>query len=100
MQNGWRVELVYLALPTVQLSHDRVAERVAHGGHDIPSEAIDRRFARSLRNLFALYAGKVSRTRCYLNSGDAPTAVFFQYQNEVEVSDEAAYQYLRSEAGL
>lgn len=100
MQSGWRVELVYLALPNVQLSHDRVAERVAHGGHDIPSEAIDRRFARSLRNLFALYAGKVSRTRCYLNSGDAPTAVYFQYQNEVEVSDEAAYQYLRSEAGL
>lgn len=100
MQSGWRVELVYLALPNVQLSHDRVAERVAHGGHDIPFEAIDRRFARSLRNLFTLYAGKVSRTRCYLNSGDAPTAVFFQYQNEVEVSDEAAYQYLRSEAGL
>lgn len=100
MQSGWRVELVYLALPNVQLSHDRVAERVAHGGHGVPPEAIDRRFARSLRNLFTQYAGKVSRTRCYLNSGDAPIAVFFQYQNEIEVSDDAVYQHLRNEAGL
>lgn len=100
MQSGWRVELVYLALPNVRLSHDRVAERVAHGGHGIPSDAIDRRFARSLRNLFTQYAGKVSRTRCYLNSGAAPIAVFFQYQNEIEISDDAVYQQLRNEAGL
>ena len=31
--DGWRVELLYLALPSVELSHRRVAERVAHGGH-------------------------------------------------------------------
>lgn len=55
MQSGWRVEMPYLALPDVQLSHDRVAERVAHGGHDIPAQAIERRFARSLYNLFELY---------------------------------------------
>lgn len=29
--SGWRVELVYLALPSVELSILRVAERVAHG---------------------------------------------------------------------
>ncbi|CAM5792537.1 zeta toxin family protein [Castellaniella caeni] len=100
MQDGWRVELVYLALLHVQLSHDRVAERVEHGGHNIPPEAIDRRFARSLRNLFTLYSGKVSRARCYLNSGDSPSAVFFQHQNDIEISDMAVYRHLRNEAGL
>jgi hypothetical protein len=45
-------------MPSVEMSHLRVAERVAHGGHDIPAVAIERRFARSMRNLFALYAGK------------------------------------------
>lgn len=29
---GWRVELLYLALPSAELSRLRVAERVAHGG--------------------------------------------------------------------
>jgi len=31
---GWRIELIYLALPSVAMSRFRVAERVAHGGHD------------------------------------------------------------------
>jgi predicted ABC-type ATPase len=31
---GWRVELFYLALPNVELSQQRVAERVAHGPFD------------------------------------------------------------------
>jgi hypothetical protein len=29
------VELVYLSLPSVQLSVQRVAERVVHGGHNV-----------------------------------------------------------------
>lgn len=29
---GWRVELIYLALPSAEMSRLRVAERVAHGG--------------------------------------------------------------------
>jgi len=33
---GWQVGLIYLALPSVELSTLRVAERVAHGGHRTP----------------------------------------------------------------
>ena len=33
--HGWRVELIYLALPSVEMSKLRVLERVAHGGHNI-----------------------------------------------------------------
>ncbi|GAB4260913.1 MAG: hypothetical protein Kow0065_11310 [Methylomicrobium sp.] len=33
--DGWRVEMIYLALPSVEMSKLRVAERVAHGGHNI-----------------------------------------------------------------
>lgn len=100
MQSGWRIEMSYLALPNVRLSHDRVTERVTHGGHSIPAQAIERRFARSLHNLFELYAPRVSLTRCYLNSLDDPVLVFTQRGNCVEVFDEAVYRHLRSEAGL
>ncbi|MBE9062392.1 zeta toxin family protein [cf. Phormidesmis sp. LEGE 11477] len=48
---GWLIELLYLALPSVETSKLRVAERVAHGGHSIPMRDIERRFPRSLRNL-------------------------------------------------
>lgn len=35
--DGWRVELIYLALPSVEMSKLRVAERVAHGGPHLPA---------------------------------------------------------------
>jgi predicted ABC-type ATPase len=97
---GWRVELIYLALPNVEMSRLRVAERVAHGGHDIPADAIERRFARSLRNLFLRYAPAVDRTRCYINSGTAPIPVFAQRAGERRIIDRDMVAHLEREAGL
>lgn len=48
---GYRVELIYICLDSPQLSIERVAFRVRNGGHDIPTEAILRRYPRSLANL-------------------------------------------------
>ncbi len=76
--DGWRVELIYLALPSAEMSRLRVAERVAHGGHNISAEDIARRFPRSLHNLFHLFAPQVDQTRCFMNSGKNPELVFQQ----------------------
>ncbi len=35
MRDGWRVRLIYLALPNVEMSKLRVAEQVTHEGHAI-----------------------------------------------------------------
>jgi predicted ABC-type ATPase len=35
---NWNVELIYLALPSLAMSTLRVAERVRHGGHDVPKK--------------------------------------------------------------
>lgn len=97
---GWRVELIYLALPNVAMSRMRVAERVAHGGHNIPLEDIDRRFPRSLRNLLNKFGGLTDRTRCFMNSGEIPELVFVQQGNERTVIDDRLFNILREEAGL
>lgn len=85
LSQGWRVELVYLALPSMEMSHLRVAERVFHGGHDIPLKDIHRRFPRSLHNLLTLYAPGVSHARCFMNTGRTPDLVFEQsgYQRHI-----------------
>ena len=84
--DGWRVELIYLALPNAEMARLRVAERVRHGGHDIPVPDIERRFLRSLENLFSAYSLIADRTVCLLNSGEAPEAVFTQRGDEQEVT--------------
>jgi predicted ABC-type ATPase len=95
---GWRVELFYLALPSVEMSRLRVAERVAHGGHSIPTDAIARRFPRSLANLLDVYAAEVDETRCFLNSGPEPEIVFVQVGELRTVRNQAIYDHLVSEA--
>jgi predicted ABC-type ATPase len=52
---GYRVQIFYVALPSAALAVNRVALRVKLGGHNIPQADIERRFQRSLHNLFELY---------------------------------------------
>lgn len=50
-RRGYEVELVYIRLASVALALERVAARVARGGHDVPPQDVVRRFSRSLENL-------------------------------------------------
>ena len=75
---GWRVVLIYLALPSMEMSMLRVAERVAHGGHNIPATDIERRFARSLSNLLNVFSFEVDACHCFMNSASQPELVFEQ----------------------
>lgn len=50
-RKGWQVNLIYVGIDNVQTSIERVAQRVAAGGHNVPQEDIRRRSARSLANL-------------------------------------------------
>ena len=52
---GYSIHIVYLWLPSVEIAVARVAERVRAGGHDVPPEAVRRRFDRGRRNFFTLY---------------------------------------------
>ncbi|CDG52800.1 conserved hypothetical protein [Halomonas sp. A3H3] len=98
LSEGWRVELVYLALPSVEMSRLRVAERVSHGGHDIPSKDIQRRFPRSLRNLLTLFAPCVTRARCFMNDGDMPELVFEQRGSKRDIINDPYFQLICKES--
>lgn len=54
-ETGYRVHLLFLALPDVRSAQERVAMRVKFGGHNIPNDIVRRRFNAGLRNLFHLY---------------------------------------------
>jgi predicted ABC-type ATPase len=96
--DGWQVELFYLALPSVEVSKLRVAERVAHGGHNIPVRDIQRRFPRSLHNLLNEFSHRVDRCLCFMNDGESPLLVFEQVGENRDVRHEDYYQLLQKEA--
>ena len=95
--DGWRVELIYLALPSVKMSKLRVAERVAHGGHNIPVADIERHLPRGLRHLFSDFSHRVGRCVCFMNDGETPVLVFEQHGNDRDVVDDDSCRLLLEE---
>lgn len=71
---GTEVHVWYAGLATPELHIARVRARVARGGHDIPEEAIRRRFGHSRLNLIMLLPVLAS-LRVYDNSAEADPAV-------------------------
>ena len=69
-QSGYRVKIIFLKLCTVDVAIERVAQRVAHGGHQIPQDTIRRRFEKGLWNLEHLYQPIVDSWSVFNNSGD------------------------------
>ena len=96
---GWIVELIYLALPTVEMSKQRVAERVKHGGHNIPSSDIERRFPRSLKNLLKEYSEIVDRCMCFMNDSEEPELIFEQRGDTRNIHNKINYEELFKGAG-
>lgn len=97
---GWRIELIYLALPNVEMSKLRVAERVAHGGHNIPITDIERRFQRSLKHLLVDFSPIVDCAYCFMNSNNAPELIFEQSLSIRNIINTELYQLLLQEANL
>lgn len=56
IEAGYRVELHFVGVNNIRKSRERVAERVAQGGHDIPAADIERRFEQAYRNAERLSA--------------------------------------------
>ena len=97
---GWRIELIYLALPSAEMSRLRVLERVTHGGHNIPVSAIERRFPRSLHNLLTEFSCLADQTYCYMNDGKVPVLIFEQQEKNRKIVNEPLFNHLLQQAEL
>jgi predicted ABC-type ATPase len=66
---GYSVKVLFFWLNSPELAIQRVAERVAKGGHNIPTPVIRRRYVAGISNLFHLFMKEVDYWDIYDNSG-------------------------------
>ena len=71
-QAGYRIEMVYLRLRSIQLAVQRIAVRVHQGGHHVPRVDVVRRFSRGWVNFQRIYRPLADSWAVYDNSGRAP----------------------------
>ncbi len=65
---GYEVILLYFWLESADLAIERVARRVAQGGHHIPEDVIRRRYENGIKNLIELFIPVVNKWAVYDNS--------------------------------
>lgn len=81
---GYQICAVYVLTKDSSINVQRVHERVAAGGHDVPEEKIVSRYERSLKNLAPLVRF-AHLTRIVDNTGDEPNLICEVCGNEASV---------------
>lgn len=71
---GFKVDLHYIGLDSPELAKARISERVKAGGHSIPDQDTEKRFARTVASLPKAIAS-ADTTTLYDNSGPSRVAV-------------------------
>lgn len=72
---GYRIEILFLRLPSAQIALRRIAARVRQGGHDVPAKDVIRRFERGWTNFVEYYRPLADSWAVYENSGTVPVLI-------------------------
>jgi predicted ABC-type ATPase len=74
-ETGYRIKLIFLSLPDVEIAVERVRIRVAQGGHNVDEPVIRRRFDKGWNNFHNIYKNLVDAWVLYDNSGESPQLI-------------------------
>jgi len=94
---GYRVQLFFLWIPTVEMALARIADRVRRGGHDIPEKVVRRRFHKGLQNLFTRYRPMLDSWMLFDNSGMIPQLIAREELGEFQVLDQMLFEKIKGE---
>ena len=88
---------MFFWLENAELAKQRVAERVASGGHNIPAQVIERRYKAGIRNLFELYMNKVDIWILFDNNENVGVRIAFGGKNiPAKVKDKVKFDIIRN----
>lgn len=73
--SGYKIHVIFLWLPRIDLAIQRVKDRVRRGGHSVPEQDIRRRFDRGVRNLLTDYHSLVDTWTLFDNSQSEPQLI-------------------------
>ncbi|HAZ07379.1 MAG TPA: Zeta toxin family protein [Elusimicrobia bacterium] len=92
---GYRIHLIFLWLPQVELAIQRVKERIHRGGHSVPEQDIRRRFDRGIKNLLTEYHVLVDTWGLFDNSGSQPRPIAKAKEGIIERIDAPLFEKIR-----
>lgn len=95
-EEGYRIVLFFLWLPSADLAISRVANRVRQGGHSVPENDIRRRYLTGQRNLFRLYRPLVDAWWLYDSSRLPPDLIAGEEDGSLDIRDANKFGQIQS----
>ena len=92
---GYRLHVFFLWIPDAELAISRIRDRVAEGGHHVPTKDVRRRFKRSIFNFFKIYQPLLDSWILFNNSGYTPTVIAKTKNGQILISDKEAYRKMK-----
>ena len=89
---GYQIHLFFLWIPSSDLALERIKDRVASGGHDVPAIDVRRRFHRSIDNFFKVYEPLLDAWMLFDNSGAKHHLVAQKTDGKLIVRDHDLYK--------
>ena len=94
-QNGYRIVLFFLWLPSADLAIARVNNRVLQGGHNVPEPVIRRRFDSGIQNLVRLYMPRMDAWWLYDASRLPPKIVAQKEAGGIQLSNPELFNQIK-----
>lgn len=95
-KDGYTVTLLFFWLQNVDLAVERVKTRVQEGGHNIPTDAIKRRYINGIVNLFDIYLPIVNEAMIFDNSAGMPELIAEKtLETAIDVIDNIKFDKLK-----
>ena len=99
-EKGYKIHIFFLWIPSTRLAITRVKDRVAQGGHDVPSEDIRRRFERCIERFFKDYRLLADKWILFNNAGSKPEIVVKKQNTHINVIDRDLFVEITKKAGV
>jgi len=96
-RRGYQIHLFFLWIPSEKLALQRIKDRVAEGGHDVPALDVKRRFARSVRNFVQLYRPLLDSWMLFDNSGRIPKLIAEEKNRSANIIDGELFEKIISD---
>lgn len=91
---GFMLGLIYLWIADPELCNQRIAIRVAKGGHFVPSDVVIRRYGKSLLML-PLFMAEVEKAYIF-SANEAPALIAEKDEKELKILRETDWAQIRS----
>ena len=96
-ENGYKIELIYIFVESVEEAIRRIDVRVRKGGHPVPKEDISRRFKRSKFNFWNIYQKLVDSWKIFLNSKDEFLQIVIGSGDDIQIINEVEFFIFKEE---